>query len=591
MGEVFRARDTRLNRDVAIKVLPKDFASDADRLRRFEQEAKTLASLNHPNVLTVFDAGVHEGAPYLVSELLEGGTLREVLSSTATVALPVRKATEFALQIAHGLAAAHGKGVIHRDLKPENIFVTKDGRVKILDFGLAKLKVGLAVPSEPDGAVRTPRPTPDADSPTIVQSTEPGMVLGTPAYMSPEQVRGEPVDHRADTFAFGCVLYELLSGMRAFRGESSIETMNAILKEEPPELSIPNPNLPPALERVVLRCLQKSPERRFQSASDLAFALENISSSSGVAALRDHAPVTTSRWSFAQVLPWVVATLAIGVAVYGLVFARRPMRSGRADNGATLRKFELTFPNPAQIESVDPVVRWLVVSPDGKKLAYINDEGLWIHRLDRGGSPELVRREADIKGLFWSPNSEEIGYFSQKSLYKISIGAGQPSMLCRTVMFASPLSAGGAWFPDGRIVFATGWTETGLYQVSAKGGEATPLLDSVDRTFEVGDPTALPGGGVLVMTSQRVTNTISVWTHDRGLKTLLQSTNPDTQFYRPVYSPTGHVLFTRKKENPGVFAFAFSVLAREHLAYRYGERLGLCADDQPKRRNAGVVSR
>src|SRR5437667_7232654 len=195
MGEVFRARDTRLNRDVAVKVLPKDFVPDADRLRRFEQEAKTLAALNHPNVLTVFDAGVHEGAPYLVSELLEGKTLREEMSSAA---LPVRKATEYALQIAHGLAAAHGRGIIHRDLKPENIFVTKDGRVKILDFGLAKLKqVGRGVPTAPpDRSLGTASPTTRIEADTIINTTEPGMVLGTPAYMSPEQVRGEPADHR-----------------------------------------------------------------------------------------------------------------------------------------------------------------------------------------------------------------------------------------------------------------------------------------------------------------------------------------------------------------------------------------------------------
>jgi serine/threonine protein kinase len=264
MGEVFRARDTRLNRDVAIKVLPKDFVADADRLRRFEQEAKTLAALNHANVLTVFDAGLHEGAPYLVSELLEGQTLREVLGSTATTALPMRKATEYALQIAQGLAAAHGKGIIHRDLKPENIFVTQDGRVKILDFGLAKLKqVGRVAPrapqksaDAPDGSQGTASPTlgRDVEASTVVQSavesTEPGMVLGTAAYMSPEQVRGEPADHRADLFAFGCVLYEMLSGVRAFRRNTTVESMNAVLSEEPPDLTASNANIPPALERV-----------------------------------------------------------------------------------------------------------------------------------------------------------------------------------------------------------------------------------------------------------------------------------------------------------------------------------------------------
>src|SRR3989442_2560366 len=282
MGEVFRARDTRLNRDVAVKVLPKECEADADRLRRFEQEDKTLAALNHPNILTIHDAGVHEGAPYLVSELLEGKTLREVVLSTATTALPLRKATEYALQIAHGLAAAHDKGVIHRDLKPENIFVTNDGRVKILDFGLAKLRSadahirakGTRGCELADVGIRAP----DAGASTVVQSavefTEPGMVLGTPAYMSPEQVRGESADHRADIFALGCVLYEMLSGTSGFRRNTPVESMSAVLNDTPPELSTTNPNVPVALQRLVERCLEKQPDNRFQSAKDLAFAIE-----------------------------------------------------------------------------------------------------------------------------------------------------------------------------------------------------------------------------------------------------------------------------------------------------------------------------
>src|SRR5437667_304900 len=277
MGEVFRARDTRLNRDVAVKVLPKDFVADADRMRRFEQEAKTLAALNHPNVLTIHDAGVHEGAPYLVSELLEGKTLREELNGGA---LAVRKATEYALQIAHGLAAAHSEGIIHRDLKPENIFVTRDGRLKILDFGLAKLRSpspALRAPSalrgERDG-VRGEGGTIRIDADAIINTTEPGMVLGTPAYMSPEQVRGEPADHRADIFAFGCVLYEMLSGTRAFRRNTPVESMNAVLREDPTELAEVALKVPVGCVRVVHRCLEKQPDNRFQSAKDLAFAIE-----------------------------------------------------------------------------------------------------------------------------------------------------------------------------------------------------------------------------------------------------------------------------------------------------------------------------
>src|SRR5262245_1577534 len=377
MGEVFRARDTRLNRDVAIKVLPKDFVNDADRLRRFEQEAKTLAALNHPNVLTIHDAGVHEGAPYLVSELLEGRTLREVLSSTANVALPVRKASDYALQIAHGLAAAHGKGIIHRDLKPENIFVTKDGRVKILDFGLAKLKVGLAVPSEVGGAVRTPRPTADLDAPTVVQpaaeSTEPGMVLGTPSYMAPEQVRGEPADHRADIFAFGCVLYEMLSGTRAFRRDTPIASMNAVLSEDPPELIASNAVIPPLLERVVQRCLEKLPERRFQSANDLAFAIEN-SPPSSTSISRGRRAYTASNWRRA---------FGIGVSLLVLAAAWVSWMAGR--RAAPTR-------HPIYRQLITPVgtIYHARFAPDGRTVAYsarLQGRALEVF-LTRSDSPE-----------------------------------------------------------------------------------------------------------------------------------------------------------------------------------------------------------
>lgn len=266
MGEVWRAHDSRLGRDVAIKVLPPEFASDENRLRRFEQEARTLAALNHPNVLAIYDTGLHEGTPYLVSELLEGRTLREEVDHGA---LSQRKAVDYALQVAHGLAAAHAKGIVHRDLKPENIFVTKDGRVKVLDFGLAKT-VRRASEVNLDAATEV-QPQ---------QATQPGAVLGTPSYMSPEQIRGQEVDHRADLFAFGAILYEMLSGKRAFRRNTSVETMNAILNEEPAELIQSNPNVPVALNRIVQRCLEKNLERRFQSASDLCFALEPSSNES-----------------------------------------------------------------------------------------------------------------------------------------------------------------------------------------------------------------------------------------------------------------------------------------------------------------------
>jgi serine/threonine protein kinase len=259
MGEVYRARDARLNRDVAIKVLPASLSRDRDRLRRFEQEARAAGVLNHPNITAVYDVGTYEGAPYLVSELLEGETLRERLAGGA---LPVRKAIDFGLQIAHGLAAAHEKGIVHRDLKPENLFITKDGRVKILDFGLAKL-----IHPEKPGVSLT-------EIPTQTARTEPGVVMGTVGYMSPEQVRGQQADARSDIFSFGSVLYEMLTGERAFQGESAAETMAAIAQKDPPELAEPSGRFPPAVERILRHCFEKRPEERFDTAHDLAFALE-----------------------------------------------------------------------------------------------------------------------------------------------------------------------------------------------------------------------------------------------------------------------------------------------------------------------------
>src|SRR5688572_19404654 len=258
MGEVYRARDARLGREVAIKVLPAALSQDVDRLRRFEQEARAAGMLNHPNVLVIYDIGTHDGAPYLVSELLEGGTLRDHLE---TAPLPPRKAIDYALQTARGLSAAHERGIVHRDLKPENLFITRDGRVKILDFGLAKLRP--AKVGDTDGG-----------APTSLQQTGPGVVMGTVGYMSPEQVRGQDVDHRTDIFAFGAILYEMLTERRPFEGASAVETMHAILTQEPPAAVEKNPKVAPQLERILQHCLEKSPERRFQSAGDLAFDLE-----------------------------------------------------------------------------------------------------------------------------------------------------------------------------------------------------------------------------------------------------------------------------------------------------------------------------
>lgn len=315
MGEVYRARDTRLGRDVAVKVLPAALSKDNDRLRRFETEARAVAALNHPNILSIHDIGTHEGTPYLVSECLEGQTLRQELSGGA---LPLRRAVEYGTEIAQGLAAAHDKGIVHRDLKPENIFITRDGRVKILDFGLAKL----ARPAD-EGATIDAEPT------------SAGMLLGTVGYMAPEQVKGEAADARSDIFALGAILYEMLSGVRAFRRDTSAETMTAILKEDPPELSQTGKQISPAVDRIVRRCLEKKPLQRFQSARDLAFNLEGVS---GISSTSTSTAVAAPAGTSKRLVP-----VAVGAILLVLVAAGSWVLGQRAGATSPPSYHQLTF--------------------------------------------------------------------------------------------------------------------------------------------------------------------------------------------------------------------------------------------------------
>jgi hypothetical protein len=316
MGEVYRARDPRLGREVAIKVLPSVPAPDSERLRRFEQEARATAALNHPNILAVFDIGSQDNSPYIVSELLEGGTLRSRLISGP---LPVRKAVDYALQIVRGLAAAHDHGIFHRDLKPENIFIARDGHAKILDFGLAKLT--MPEPGAPGISAQA----------TLDSVTGRGVLLGTLGYMSPEQCRGATIDARSDIFSFGAVLYEMVSGKRAFRGDTTADAISSILKEEPPDLAATGRDVPPMLERIVHHCLEKDPAARFQSASDIAFVLEALSSISSSAAAATAAMSTPAIAAPGTRKPWlvpallgVIAILVVAVAVVVRVNAPPP---------------------------------------------------------------------------------------------------------------------------------------------------------------------------------------------------------------------------------------------------------------------------
>jgi len=405
MGEVYRARDPRLGREVAIKVLPASFSGDPERLRRFEQEARAAGILNHPNITAVYDLGTHAGAPYVVCELLEGQTLRGVLAEGRP---PTRKAIDYARGIAEGLAAAHEKGIVHRDLKPENVFVTREGRVKILDFGLAKL-------TQKDESGEA------TNLPTATAGTEPGVVLGTLGYMSPEQVRGRPADVRSDIFSFGAILYEMLSGRRAFRGDSAADTMSAILKEDPPELSLSDRTVSPGLDRIVRHCLEKNPQERFQSARDLAFNLGALSeiSSSAIASM----PSSSAR---PAMRPWNTGFL---LAVAAILLTAAGLYVGRA----TRRP----LPPPSLHALTYSGADWSpTASPDGSTIAFASARDgkvrIWIKQLAGGNEVPLTAGPLDNHPRF-SPDGASLLFTrvegGRPSLYRVATVGGEARRL------------------------------------------------------------------------------------------------------------------------------------------------------------------
>jgi Tol biopolymer transport system component len=521
MGEVYQGRDTQLGRDVAVKVLPRTVSNDPDRLRRFEQEACAASALNHPNILVVHDIGAHDGTTYVVSELLEGETLRKRIGGTA---LAQRRAVDYALQIANGLAAAHEKGIIHRDLKPDNIFITNDGRVKILDFGLAKL-------TQLDGNQS------QTDVPTRRVDTDPGVVMGTVGYMSPEQLKGRAVDQRSDIFAFGAILYEMLSGRRAFHGESAAETMSAILKEDPPELSDTNKTVSPALERLVNHCLEKNPEARFHSARDVAFALEALSGSAAVA------NETTIAQSFVpaafrvrQWLPWALVAVAFLIAAIFVVTYFRRQRTDAEPIEAM--RFIIMTPEKALIFGPP------TISPDGRHVVFrLNtDDGkelLWLRGLGSFEARPLVGTDGALQP-FWSPDSRSVGFFANGKLKRIEVSGGSVQTICD-----APSNWSGAWSRDGTIIFSRD-VASGLYRVPAAGGTPVQLttVDSSRNEIEHIWPYFLPDGRhflFLARNAQSENSAIYVGTLDSKETTRLLQAHSSM-----AYAPPGYVLFVRE---------------------------------------------
>jgi Tol biopolymer transport system component len=521
MGEVYLARDLEIGRDVAVKVLPSTFSSDQDRLKRFQQEACAAGALNHPNILSIYDVGKNDGSPYVVSELLEGETLRKRIIGTP---LGQRRAVDYALQIANGLAAAHEKGIIHRDLKPDNIFITNDGRVKILDFGLAKL-------TQLDGNQS------QTDVPTRRVDTDPGVVMGTVGYMAPEQLKGGAVDQRSDIFSFGAILYEMLSGRRAFHGESAAETMSAILKEDPPELSDTNRSVSPALERLVNHCLEKNPEARFHSARDVAFALEAVSGSAVASETMTARSLVTTTSRMRPWLPWALA--AIGLLIAAVTLAWTYFRRERTD-ARPIEALRFIIPIPEKAQTFGPPM----ISPDGRYVVFrINtDDGkelLWMHALGSFEARPLVGTDGGFQP-FWSPDSRAVAFFTNGKLKWIDISGGSGQTVCD-----APSNYSGAWSRDGTIIFSRG-AASGLYRVPATGGTPIQLttVDASRNEIEHIWPYFLPDGRhflFLARNAQPENSAIYVGSLDSRETTRLLQAHSSMAYASP-----GYLLFVRE---------------------------------------------
>jgi eukaryotic-like serine/threonine-protein kinase len=525
MGEVWRAHDTRIGRDVAVKVLPSAYAADPERLRRFQLEARAAGSTNHPNLVTIYEFGTEGDAPFLAMELLDGETLREKIGDGSTgVPVPYRKAIDYGIQLATGLAAAHEQGIVHRDLKLENVIVTRDGRVKVLDFGLAKL---------------TESPS-FADSLTQHRNTANGAVVGTVGYMSPEQVRGQQVDHRTDIFAFGTILYEMLTGRRAFRAGSSVETMNAILTEDPPDTVSSAQHISPALDRIVRRCLEKNREERFQSARDLAFALEALSGSNF--SHDQQAPAAgTERPSRRKTFAVAAAAMLVAAA---LVAYQAGSRRSVAPDSPFLT--QLTF--EAGLED-DPAI-----APSGETFLFVRDGDIYLQRTDGRNAINLTKTPAERESApAFSPDGSQIAFHSSRD-------GGGIFVMGATGESARRISSRGfdpSWSPDGKQIVFT---------------ESEPTLDPGSRNTTISPMAVLDlgtGKSRTILESDAMQprwspdgRRIAFWANDNagkrdiytvsasgGSETVVPVTSDDALDWNPVWAPDGRSLFFSSDRN------------------------------------------
>ena len=532
MGEVYRARDTKLGRDVAIKVVPDVFLADPERLARFEREARVLAALNHPHIGAIY--GLEEADPStgsgqaavraLVLELVEGATLAERL---ALGPLPIREALTVARQIADALDAAHEKGIVHRDLKPGNVKITPDGIVKVLDFGLAK--VGAGDGTSPD-LLRWPTVT--------VGGTGEGVILGTPAYMSPEQARGKPIDKRADIWSFGCVLYEMLTGRQAMAGETVSDTIAAILEREPEWKALPDAT-PATVRRVLQRCLEKDRRQRLRDIGDVRLELDSEEVLSG--APEELSPAGTSR----RVVPVAIAT-ALAVALVGVSWiayrATRPVEQPLKP----LVRLDVGLGPDVSLGS--QVGTDAILSPDGTRLVYVSKGKLFTRKLDQPTTTELAGTDGAF-APFFSPEGQEVAFFAGGQLKKLSVAGGAPVVLC-----GAPGGLGGSWSEDGTIIAAL--SRGGLSRIPSAGGTPTPVTERAPGEIGHVWPQVLPGGTTVLFTSGlgdgATIDVVSLSDHRR--KTLQRGGT--FGWYVATSNGAGHLVYLN---NGTLFAVAFDL--------------------------------
>jgi len=514
MGEVYRARDTRLDRTVAVKILPQAVSSSPERRQRFDREARAISSLSHPYICALYDVGQKDGIDFLVMEYIEGESLADRLKRGP---LPLNQAMSYGIQVADALDKAHRAGIVHRDLKPANIMLTRSG-AKLLDFGLAKLRGN---DHEGDLTQQSNLPTEPIDI------TGEGTIVGTFQYMTPEQLEAGQVDARTDIFAFGAVLYEMITGRKAFTGKSRVSLIGAILKDEPPPISRIQPMIPPALDRVVETCLEKDPDERWQSAHDLMRELKWVAESASEASNRAPAPVRVKNRQRA----WMAATaiLLLALAAASLVIAHL------RQSAAGTRAVRFSIPTPNLTGTGDD----FAISPDGGRLAFsaIDSSGkqrLWVRPLDSLSAQPLPETEGAFRP-FWSPDSRFIGFFAGGKLKKIDVSGGPPQTLCE-----APIGTGGTWNRDGVIVFAPGGG-IGLCRVSAAGGEAAPLT-TLDQPREISQrwPQFLPDGRHFLYLSRQEKSGIYVGSLDsKETRRILDSD------FSACYAAQGYLVFAR----------------------------------------------